>query len=701
VGGNWSPSGPPIASEALSFPSGVPNQSMTNDLPAGFLAGPMTFFGSGYSLSGNPLTLTGDVTTDGWTCNADLKIGTSALSLPAGTYNGAIDVNGNALTLTGAPAVKGALNGSGAVTITGNPAGLYGGGFAGTISGPINLFGSLPNAEITSGDLVGVGTVGAVSIQAPPPSDPTLGRQIRASNGGSPGTIHTKSLNLAGTEYLDLQPSGIAGSIQVTGTVSITGSLIVNIAGGAPDPGRTFTIIDNDGTDPVNGMFLQHGSFTPLPEGATFTPSSGPYTFRITYRGGDGNDVVLTEVIGTDTALSQTASTTKFGEPFTLTATVTSSSTPAGSVAFSADGVGLGTVPLVNGVASLGTSAVGVGQHNIIATFLGTGAYGNSVSGSISHVVDRGQTATGITSNHSNTLYGQTVRFTVAMSALAPAAGQPSGSVTILAGGSPLGTVPVVNGTATFDAAAFHPGTKSITASYSGDSNFEASISSAIQQNVSKAQTAVDTKLKTPILIGELPLITIYVNVPGSALVSTGTVSVSDGGAILGTQTLAGGVATLNINPLTVGDHTLLVNYSGDADFEASSATAFQSVVAPSVAIHGTRVAEGNHGVTTVSLVVSLSASIGQPVRVSFSTLAGSATEGEDYEKASGVIEFAPGEITKSIELHIFGDTTAEEDETFSVLLSNPENATIETASAMIVIANDDSVPPRRRPSRH
>jgi len=89
------------------------------------------------------------------------------------------------------------------------------------------------------------------------------------------------------------------------------------------------------------------------------------------------------------------------------------------------------------------------------------------------------------------------------------------------------------------------------------------------------------------------------------------------------------------------------------------------------------------------------------PVRVSFVTIAGSATSGVDFEAASGVIEFAPGEQTHSITLHVFGDTQFETDENFSVVLSSPVNATLETASAIVVIANDDTPPLRHRPVRH
>ena len=52
--------------------------------------------------------------------------------------------------------------------------------------------------------------------------------------------------------------------------------------------GDTFTIIDNKSNTAVSGTFKD------LPEGATFNVGNG--VFSITYKGGDGNDVVLTAV---------------------------------------------------------------------------------------------------------------------------------------------------------------------------------------------------------------------------------------------------------------------------------------------------------------------------------------------------------------------------------------------------------------------
>lgn len=60
------------------------------------------------------------------------------------------------------------------------------------------------------------------------------------------------------------------------------------LEGGVIKKGDTFTIINNRGTDPIDGSAM----FKDLPEGAEVTV--GGAIFKISYVGGDGNDVVLT-----------------------------------------------------------------------------------------------------------------------------------------------------------------------------------------------------------------------------------------------------------------------------------------------------------------------------------------------------------------------------------------------------------------------
>jgi hypothetical protein len=55
------------------------------------------------------------------------------------------------------------------------------------------------------------------------------------------------------------------------------------------------------------------------------------------------------------------------------------------------------------------------------------------------------------------------------------------------------------------------------------------------------------------------------------------------------------------------------------------------------------------------------------------------------------LVEFAPGEQTKTIDVTIFGDTVAEQNEEFTIGLSNATNAQIVNGSAQGMIVGDDS----------
>jgi hypothetical protein len=78
------------------------------------------------------------------------------------------------------------------------------------------------------------------------------------------------------------------------GTVTLAGGLSVVASPGLPT-NSTFVIIDNDGTDPVAGTFIG------LANNAMFFQSG--YTWRISYVGGDGNNVTLTIIAATQPGL--------------------------------------------------------------------------------------------------------------------------------------------------------------------------------------------------------------------------------------------------------------------------------------------------------------------------------------------------------------------------------------------------------------
>ena len=115
---------------------------------------------------------------------------------------------------------------------------------------------------------------------------------------------------------------------------------------------------------------------------------------------------------------------------------------------------------------------------------------------------------------------------------------------------------------------------------------------------------------------------------------------------------------------------------------------------APSLSIADASVVEGNGGTVDLVFSVSLSAASSNTVTVSFSSADGSATAPADYAAGSGSLAFVPGgALTQSVRLAVQGDAIDEPDESLSVTLRNPENATLADASATGTIADDDAPP--------
>lgn len=86
-----------------------------------------------------------------------------------------------------------------------------------------------------------------------------------------------------------LTPGSQYDRLTIAGTVTVGGALDVQtIDGFDPQPGQSFTLIDNVGGGPILGTFAGIG------EGALFT--AGGTTYLATYHGGTGNDFVISPV---------------------------------------------------------------------------------------------------------------------------------------------------------------------------------------------------------------------------------------------------------------------------------------------------------------------------------------------------------------------------------------------------------------------
>ena len=196
-------------------------------------------------------------------------------------------------------------------------------------SGALQVNGSLASSVTVQNlaTLYGTGGTGPVSVQ----NGGALDTAADVSN------LTTASLNLlSGSTFnimLDDSVNYSRNTIASSGTVSLDGADLVLSGNLVPVDGQTFTLINNNGSQPVSG------TFDGLPEGAVIPNFLGSdLSASITYVGGDGNDVVLyvgTASATTVTAVSASAANTVYGQGVTFTATVTvSSGTPAGNVEF-------------------------------------------------------------------------------------------------------------------------------------------------------------------------------------------------------------------------------------------------------------------------------------------------------------------------------------------------------------------------------
>src|SRR5205823_14054025 len=105
-------------------------------------------------------------------------------------------------------------------------------------------------------------------------------------------------------------------------------------------------------------------------------------------------------------------------------------------------------------------------------------------------------------------------------------------------------------------------------------------------------------------------------------------------------------------------------------------------------------VTEGDSGTTNANFIVTLSAASGRTVVVNYATADGTATAPSDYVAILTTgLTFNPGETIKTITVLVNGDIVDEPNETFTLNLSNPTNATVPTATGTGTIVNDDTPP--------
>ncbi len=111
----------------------------------------------------------------------------------------------------------------------------------------------------------------------------------------------------------------------------------------------------------------------------------------------------------------------------------------------------------------------------------------------------------------------------------------------------------------------------------------------------------------------------------------------------------------------------------------------------PQFSIGDVSVTEGQGGSTTAVFTVTLGQVSQLPASVNFSTADGTATAGSDYQATAGTITLQPGQTSATVTVTIIGERVVETDETFTVNLSAPAQASIGDSQGLGTIVNDDA----------
>jgi hypothetical protein len=93
-------------------------------------------------------------------------------------------------------------------------------------------------------------------------------------------------------------------------------------------------------------------------------------------------------------------------------------------------------------------------------------------------------------------------------------------------------------------------------------------------------------------------------------------------------------------------------------------------------------------GIATIAVTLGSTSPV--PITVTYATSDGTATGGTDYTAVSGVLRFDPDKASRTFPVPVLPDAAREGDETISLTLSSPVNATLGTPSAAMLTIVDN-----------
>src|SRR5580693_1005334 len=493
----------------------------------------------------------------------------------AGSLSTGIVVTDNTLNLTATQSV--AVSGTGIVVADATAVAVSANPTAANIGQPLTITATVTDttaghtATIPTGGVTLMDTVGSTSVSLNGGSAVTLsgtGKAILtavtlsgagthtitahyagvsgsfvASSNTSTLTVAKDTATMAGPGTVPVQvANGQAGSVPVT----VTGTYSVSVVA-APTGSVSYNVLNSSNTSVASSTATltagETNSATAIPIASSL--ASGSYTVSLTY-GGDSNYAAISTAVIVPVVVEAAAPTIVWTAPSggitygatlsgILNASAVSGSTPvAGTFTYTAMLAGGSTV------AVSAATVLGGGSYTLTATFTptDTSTYASTTE-SVALTVAKATPAVVLTSSAAAVGVGSSVTFTATATS---SAGTPTGSVSFYDGTTLLGTGTLAAGVATYTTLHLPVGALSITAVYSGDSNFSTLTSAGLSETVMTAYTV--TAPTTPVPVAPGGAATIDITVPPLGGAYNGAVTLSATGLPPG--------ATATFNPPTV-----------------------------------------------------------------------------------------------------------------------------------------------------
>ena len=275
------------------------------------------------------------------------------------------------------------------------------------------------------------------------------------------------------------------GTASVAFGQSATFTATVSSANGAPPDGSVQFLVNGaayGSTVTLSGGTAQLAIAEPAGSYTVAAQYTGDVNYAATLPAAETSASLTVNQAATATAVTPGTVSVAFGQSATFTATVSSANgaPPDGSVQFLVNGVAYGsTVPLSGGTAQLAITEP-AGSYTVAAQYTGDANYAATLPAaetSASLTVNQAATATAVTPGRATVTFGQSATFTATVSSANGA--PPDGSVQFLVNGVAYGsTVPLSGGTAQL-AITEPAGSYTVTAQYTGDANYAATLPAA------------------------------------------------------------------------------------------------------------------------------------------------------------------------------------------------------------------------------